>query len=104
MPLYYIIHFPNTVFYQKKLGYITERHRKRHPHQSLVTSKFHPFIITHTFPLNTVFDQKKLGYITSEDLRYIMMNRGEKMSAEEADEMVRDADIDGDGKIDYEGN
>ena len=31
------------------------------------------------------------------------MNLGEKLTETEVDEMVREADIDGDGRIDYDG-
>ncbi len=32
-----------------------------------------------------------------------MTNLGEKLTDEEADEMIREADIDGDGQVNYEG-
>ncbi|KAH8062499.1 Ca2-binding protein [Aureococcus anophagefferens] len=35
-------------------------------------------------------------------LRHIMTNLGEKLTDEEVDEMLREADIDGDGQINYE--
>ena len=33
----------------------------------------------------------------------MMTNLGEKLANEEVDEMIREADIDGDGQINYEG-
>ena len=36
------------------------------------------------------------------ELRHVMMNLGEKISEEECDAMVEEADVDGDGSINYE--
>lgn len=33
-----------------------------------------------------------------------MTNLGEKLTDEEVDEMIREADIDGDGQVNYEGD
>jgi calmodulin len=35
-------------------------------------------------------------------LRHVMTNLGEKLSDEEVDEMIREADVDGDGQVNYE--
>ena len=50
-----------------------------------------------------VFDKNGDGVITATELRYVMTNLGEKMTDEEIDEMLREADTDGDGQIDYQG-
>jgi len=47
------------------------------------------------------FDKQLQGYINAADLRHYMTNFGEKLSPEEVDEMIKDADINGDGKINY---
>ena len=36
------------------------------------------------------------------DCRHVMTNLGEKLTDEEVDEMIREADIDGDGQVNYE--
>ena len=49
-----------------------------------------------------VFDRDGNGYITSHELRYIMTNLGEGLTPEEVEEMVKEADLDNDGQIDYD--
>ena len=49
-----------------------------------------------------VFDRNGDGSISAKDLRHIMTNLGEKLTDEEVDEMIREADIDGNGQINYE--
>ncbi|XP_019493370.1 PREDICTED: calmodulin-like [Hipposideros armiger] len=49
-----------------------------------------------------VFDKDGNGLISAAELRYVMMNFGEKLTEEEVDEMIREVDIDGDGQIKYE--
>ena len=49
-----------------------------------------------------VFDKEGNGLISSTELKHIMMSIGDKMTEEEADEMVNEADIDEDGMINYE--
>ena len=46
-----------------------------------------------------VFDKDGNGFISAAELRHIMTNLGEKLTDEEVDEMLREADIDGDGQI-----
>ncbi|KAH8382762.1 hypothetical protein KR009_005164 [Drosophila setifemur] len=48
-----------------------------------------------------VFDKEGTGLINETEFRYIMMNLGEKMSEEEVEEIIRDADADHEGNIDY---
>ncbi|KAK6633811.1 hypothetical protein RUM43_001402 [Polyplax serrata] len=49
-----------------------------------------------------IFDKEGNGFITAAELRHIMMNLGEKLTEEECDEMIREADVMGDGNINYE--
>ena len=50
-----------------------------------------------------VFDKDANGYISSEELRHVMTNLGEKLTDQEVAEMIREADTNGDGMVDYEG-
>ncbi|CAF0735854.1 unnamed protein product [Adineta steineri] len=49
-----------------------------------------------------IFDKEGQGFIIKEELLHIMTHLGEKLSIEEAEEMMHDADIYCDGKIRYE--
>ncbi|XP_029163920.1 neo-calmodulin-like isoform X3 [Nylanderia fulva] len=49
-----------------------------------------------------VFDKNNDGLISSKELRHVMTNLGEKLSEEEVDDMIKEADLDGDGMVNYE--
>ncbi|GAA5965541.1 hypothetical protein JCM8115_001565 [Rhodotorula mucilaginosa] len=49
-----------------------------------------------------VFDKDGNGFISAAELRHVMTNLGEKLSDAEVDEMIREADTDGDGQINYD--
>ena len=49
-----------------------------------------------------VFDKDGQGLISSTELRHIMTTLGDKLADDEVDEMIREADVDGDGFINYE--
>jgi len=48
-----------------------------------------------------VFDKEGHGYIPATELRHVMTSLGEKLTNEECDEMIREADIDNTGQINY---
>lgn len=50
-----------------------------------------------------VFDKNNDGLISSSELRHVMTNLGEKLSDEEVDDMIKEADLDGDGMVNYNG-
>lgn len=50
-----------------------------------------------------VFDKNNDGLISSTELRHVMTNLGERLSEEEVDDMIKEADSDGDGMVNYEG-
>ena len=52
-------------------------------------------------PYCRVFDKDGDGYITAAELRHVMANLGEKLTDDEVEEMIREADQDGDGKVNY---
>ena len=41
---------------------------------------------------------------STDELRFVMKNIDDKMTEEEVEELLREADHDGDGKINYDGN
>merc|ERR1719355_49743 len=49
-----------------------------------------------------VFDRDGNGFISAAELRHVMTNLGEKLTDEDVDEMIREADVDGDGQVSYE--
>ncbi len=49
-----------------------------------------------------VFDRDGNGFISREEMRAVMMNIGEQITDEECTEFITEADVDGDGRINYE--
>ena len=49
-----------------------------------------------------VFDKDGNGTLGTKELRHIMTSIGDKLTDEEVDQMIDEADIDGDGVINYE--
>ena len=50
-----------------------------------------------------VFDKDGNGFISLEELKSVMRSLGENLTEEEFDVMIREADIDGDGQVNYDG-
>ncbi|XP_015115512.1 caltractin [Diachasma alloeum] len=50
-----------------------------------------------------VFDKHNRGYITASDLRAVLQCLGEDLSEEEIEDMIKEVDEDGDGRIDFYG-
>ncbi len=49
-----------------------------------------------------MFDKEGNGTISTKELRHIMTTIGDKLTDEEVNQMIEEADIDGDGVINYE--
>ncbi|KAK8684716.1 hypothetical protein V6N13_040732 [Hibiscus sabdariffa] len=49
-----------------------------------------------------VFDKDLNGYISASELRNVMMKLGEKLSDEEVEQMIKEADLDGDGQVNFD--
>ncbi|KAH7823171.1 putative EF-hand domain containing protein [Monocercomonoides exilis] len=47
------------------------------------------------------FDKDGNGFISREELKSVLEAEGEKLSAADIDEMIKEADTNGDGQIDY---
>ena len=50
-----------------------------------------------------VFDKDGNGHISAAELRHVMTNLGESLTDEEVEEMIREADVDDDVQVNYEG-
>ncbi len=50
-----------------------------------------------------VFDRNGDGFISAPELRLVMTNLGEKLTDEEVEDMIKEADLDGDGLVNYDG-
>ena len=50
-----------------------------------------------------MFDKDGDGFIDANELRHLLTNLGEKLTETEVDEMIREVDIAGDGKVDMGG-
>ncbi|XP_025104128.1 calmodulin-2/4-like [Pomacea canaliculata] len=48
-----------------------------------------------------IFDKDGNGMINAGELRHVLTNLGEKLTDEEVDEMIREADLNGDNQINY---
>ncbi|KAF0889338.1 hypothetical protein E2562_023641 [Oryza meyeriana var. granulata] len=49
-----------------------------------------------------VFDKDKDGLISAAELRHVMISLGEKLTDEEVEQMIREADLDGDGQVNFD--
>ncbi|XP_060523392.1 calmodulin-A-like isoform X2 [Cylas formicarius] len=49
-----------------------------------------------------VFDKNNDGLISNIELRHVMTSLGERLSEEEVEDMIKEADLDGDGQVNYE--
>lgn len=49
-----------------------------------------------------IFDKEGNGFISAVELRHVLTSLGERLTDEEIDEVMREADLDGDGQVDYE--
>jgi calmodulin len=48
-----------------------------------------------------VFDRDQNGFLSVAEFKHILVNLGDKFTEAEVDEIFREADLDGDGQIDY---
>lgn len=50
-----------------------------------------------------IFDKDGNGYISAAELKHVMLSLGEKLTDEEIEEMINEADANNDGQVDYDG-
>ncbi|XP_020598131.1 calmodulin-like protein 8 [Phalaenopsis equestris] len=48
-----------------------------------------------------VFDRDQNGFISAAELKNVLISLGEKLTDEEAEQMIKEADFDGDGRVNY---
>ncbi|XP_013771959.1 calmodulin-A-like isoform X1 [Limulus polyphemus] len=49
-----------------------------------------------------VFDRNGDGFISSSELSHVMFNLGEKLTEDDIEDMIKEADLDGDGLVNYQ--
>merc|ERR550537_1094921 len=49
-----------------------------------------------------VFDRDKSGAVSAAELKHVMCNLGEQVTNEEVEDMIREADVDGDGELSFD--
>ena len=54
-----------------------------------------------TYEAFRVFDKDGNGFISPSELRYVMTKMGQELTDEEVDQMIQEADMDGDGQVNY---
>ena len=50
-----------------------------------------------------VFDRNGDGYVVAEEIKYVMANLGQNLTDSEVLDIIKKADVDGDGRLNYEG-
>ena len=50
-----------------------------------------------------IFDKDSSGFISTAEFKHVMTNLGEKLTDDEIEEMMREADVDNDDRINYLG-
>lgn len=80
----------------------TQVSRKKYEDVKYVSLSTYRFIFKACI-IRRVFDKNNDGLISNKELRHVMTNLGEKLSDEEVDDMIKEADLDGDGMVNYNG-
>ena len=51
-----------------------------------------------------LFDRDSNGYISKRELTFVMTSLGEQITDAAVENMIKEVDLDGDGRVNYEGN
>lgn len=78
-----------TIDYETFLSFVEEKAKETHPNDELREAL-------------RVFDRDDNGYISAEELRRMMTTSGECLTEEEVDEMMKMADKEGNGRVNYD--
>ena len=60
-------------------------------------------LVKFSFQAFKIFDRNNDGFISTPELKHVMLSLGEKLSDDEYEEMIKEADLDKDGKVSYKG-
>ena len=63
----------------------------------------HPSSVEEVMAAFRVFDEDGTGLVRTYELRRVLTSSGEKMTDNEVDRMIREADINNDGRVNYRG-
>lgn len=75
----------------------------RRPHSIIQVGELHPHLQCLLYCILRIFDEDEDGHIHAADMVEVLTNLGDRLTKSEARKLVANADVTGDGRIDYKG-